>query len=58
MLEEDDDHLDNADHLDHDAHCRLDLSELEDGGCLTRCARIAASIALNDESLVTHSLTQ
>ena len=24
---------------------------------LTRCARIAASIALNDESLVTHSLT-
>ena len=28
------------------------------GGHLTRCACIAASIALNDESLVSHSLPQ
>ena len=27
------------------------------GGYLTKCARIAASIALNDESLVTQSVT-
>ena len=47
-----DDHLDHADHPDHDAQCRFDLSELEVGGYLTKCARIAASIVLNDESRV------
>ena len=36
-------------------HCRVNLSGLEVGGYLTRCARIAASIALNDESSVTQS---
>ena len=29
----------------------------EVGGCLTRCACIAALIALNDESLVSHSVS-
>ena len=42
-----DDHLGLDDDLDHGAHCWDDLSELEVGGYLTRCARTAASIALN-----------
>ena len=35
----------------------LQLACVRIGGYLTRCARIAASIALNDESSVTQSLT-
>ena len=44
-----------------ESKCKIRLiyarfSELEVGGYLTRCALIAASIALNDESLLTHSV--
>ena len=35
----------------------LEVVHKQVGGYLTRCARIAASIALNDESSVTQSLT-
>ena len=35
----------------------MEVVHKEVGGHLTRCARIAASIALNDESLVSHSVT-
>ena len=35
---------------------KLEVVHKEDGGCLTRCARIAASIALIDESSFTQSV--
>ena len=38
-------------------HCRVNLSGLEVGGYLTRCARIAALIALNDKSSVTQPVS-
>ena len=39
-----DDHDDHADHLVHDAHCCVDLSELEVGGYLTRCTLARRSL--------------
>ena len=47
--------LDHDDHLDHNMYCRVGHPELEIGGYLTRCAGIAASIALNYESLLSQS---
>ena len=35
---------------------KLEVVHKEVGGCLSKCARSAASITLNDESLLTHSV--
>ena len=61
-----DDHGDHYDHDDHDDHGdheevggytkKLEVVQKEVGGCLSKCARNAASITLNDESLLTHSV--
>ena len=52
-----DDPEDQDDHLDYDALYPIDLSELEVGGYLTRCARIAVLIILFDNHYsLTHSV--